>query len=61
MAETRGDTIRWTHLKALFEQALEQPAATRADWVERACAGDGTLHAEVLSIRRPKRPEDISR
>jgi serine/threonine protein kinase/tetratricopeptide (TPR) repeat protein len=41
---------RWERIERLFYEALEQTPETRAAWLERACAGDPGLHAEVASL-----------
>lgn len=43
---------RWARVKTLFAQALEEPAADRAAWLERESAGDAALIAEVESLLR---------
>jgi serine/threonine-protein kinase len=40
----------WPQVKALFAQALEQPAQTRDAWITAACADDVALAAEVRSL-----------
>ena len=37
----------WTRLKSLFQGAIEQPAATRREWLTHASAGDAALLAHV--------------
>lgn len=41
---------RWRQVKELLWAALEQESASRAEWLERACAGDESLHREVESL-----------
>src|SRR5215216_4410827 len=41
---------QWERLKALFNGALEQPAATRQDWIQRQAAGDEMLAREVAAL-----------
>ena len=40
----------WAAVKALFARAMEQPSIERAAFVERECAGDAALRAEVESL-----------
>lgn len=40
----------WTRVKALFEQALDQPAAARRAWLRQAAAGDEALLREAESL-----------
>ena len=40
----------WNRLKALFEEGLDQPAATRRDWLQRAAAGDEALLREAEAL-----------
>lgn len=42
-------TDRWDEVRALFEGALDQPEAARADWLARECP-DAALRAEVVSL-----------
>jgi len=41
---------RWARVKAVFLEALDQPASERSAFVERAAAGDSDLRAEVESL-----------
>src|ERR1700730_12967765 len=41
---------QWQHAKEVFEGALARPESERADFIDRACAGDVTLRAEVESL-----------
>jgi len=41
---------RWQKVDRVFKSALELPTEERAAFVERACAGDAELRAEVLSL-----------
>jgi len=41
------DSAHWQRLQQLFHAALEQPAAARAGFLDRACGGDGALRAAV--------------
>ena len=41
------DPSRWQRLQQLFQDALGQPAAARAAFLDRACAGDEALRADV--------------
>ena len=38
---------RWEEIGALFDAALERPAAERRDWLANICAGDAALRREV--------------
>src|SRR5919206_2078912 len=44
------DRERWRQVDGIFKSALELPTGERAAFVERACAGDEGLRAEVLSL-----------
>jgi serine/threonine protein kinase/Tol biopolymer transport system component len=44
------DRERWRQIDEIFETALELPADERAAFIERACAGDLGLRAEVESL-----------
>jgi serine/threonine protein kinase/Tol biopolymer transport system component len=44
------DRERWRQVDGIFKSALELPTGERAAFVERACAGDEELRAEVLSL-----------
>jgi len=41
---------RWRQIETLFHAAHERPAAEREAFLDRACAGDPTLRAEVGSL-----------
>ena len=41
---------RWRQIDDLLQAALEQPAAERAAYLQRACAGDDALRQEVESL-----------
>jgi serine/threonine-protein kinase len=41
---------RFSRLDELLEGALDQPAAARSAWLEKACAGDPSLRAEVEKL-----------
>jgi len=41
---------RWQQVKELFRSALEQTVEERSAYLERACAGDDDLRAEVESL-----------
>lgn len=41
---------RWELIKAVFESALKLAPNERAAFLERSCAGDSSLHAEVKSL-----------
>ncbi|MEM8559809.1 MAG: serine/threonine-protein kinase, partial [Bacteroidota bacterium] len=45
-----GSADRWQRVEAVFEQALERPPAERAAFLDRACADDADLRAEVESL-----------
>ena len=38
---------RWRQIDAVFQEALDLPAADRAAFLDRACAGDADLRREV--------------
>ena len=40
----------WPRVRAIFEEALGQPAEARTAWVETACAGDEALAREVRAL-----------
>jgi serine/threonine-protein kinase len=44
------DAERWRRIQALFHEALELPVSERGAHLEAACAGDGTLRAEVQAL-----------
>jgi len=44
------DRPDWSRVRALFQDALEWPAAERAAFLDRACEGDDALRAEVGSL-----------
>lgn len=41
---------RWELIKEIFESALKLPPGERVAFLERTCAGDSSLHAEVKSL-----------
>jgi eukaryotic-like serine/threonine-protein kinase len=41
---------RWQKVEEIFHQALEIPSADRERWIDRTCAGDAELRAEVASL-----------
>lgn len=43
-------TERWARLKAIFHDALEQPSATRGEWLARACGGDEALRLDAEAL-----------
>ena len=45
-----NDLSRRARVDALFDAALEQSASERAAWLERACAGEPSLQAEVARL-----------
>jgi eukaryotic-like serine/threonine-protein kinase len=40
----------WLSIRTLFEQAMDLPAAERAAFLERSCAGDDALRSEVEAM-----------
>jgi hypothetical protein len=44
------DRETWSRINEAFHRALEQPPEARAEFLDRACAGDPRVHAEVLSL-----------
>ncbi len=52
MAETVEDRDWWRRVEEVFAGALDLPEADRAAYLEKACAGDATLQAEVQSLLR---------
>lgn len=44
------DPARWELVRSVLEEALDLPPAGRAAFVDRACAGDAELRAEVLVL-----------
>jgi serine/threonine protein kinase/WD40 repeat protein len=44
------DRQRWQHIQTIFEAALRHDTAGRAVFVDRACASDAALRAEVLAL-----------
>ena len=55
-AGTRGGSAvtseRWARLKALFDQAVEQPAFAREAWADGACADDAELRTELQAAHQ---------
>jgi serine/threonine-protein kinase len=41
---------RWQRVKTLFAEAMERPVDERGAFLDAACAGDPSLHAEVASL-----------
>jgi eukaryotic-like serine/threonine-protein kinase len=41
---------RRQQIEAIFEAALQRPAAARREWLREACSSDGALHAAVLRL-----------
>jgi GAF domain-containing protein len=41
---------RWPHVKSLLARVLDEDSAHRKTFLDRACGGDDTLRAEVLSL-----------
>ena len=46
------DPQHWQQVKEVFEGALECQGSARTDFLDRVCAGDVTLRAEVESLLR---------
>ncbi len=46
---------RWDRLKALFAQCLEQPESERSAWLERECADDAELRADIGRLLAQRR------
>ena len=44
------DSRRWQRIQELFEQALEQPAARRRDWLQAACGDDASMIRQVEAM-----------
>ena len=44
------DRETWARINEIFHQALEEPPGERSQFLDRACAGDPRVHAEVLSL-----------
>ncbi len=44
------DAARWAHIKALFDEALEQAPSARAAFVTERAEGDADLEDEVLAL-----------
>jgi eukaryotic-like serine/threonine-protein kinase len=44
------DATRWTHLEALFAQAVELPPRERSAFCDWQCAGDRELHTELTAL-----------
>jgi len=40
----------WDRVKGLFQEALERPAAARAEWLRERCGGDCELLAEIEAL-----------
>ncbi len=53
------DSKRWQRIAALFEQAVELPAASREDWVRATAAGDAELADAVLNMLRSDAAERL--
>jgi len=41
---------RWQQIEAIFQTAVDLKAADRAAFIEKACAGDTELKAEVAKL-----------
>jgi len=52
------DAERWQRLKEVFHGALEQDPASRAAYLDEACAGDAALRAEVDALIANHEEED---
>jgi eukaryotic-like serine/threonine-protein kinase len=59
MSLTR-DAQRWQRLKTLVADALALPLAQRAGYVQRSCAGEPDLQAELESLLAAAEPEDTA-
>jgi len=55
MMTLRRGVRRWSRVKAVFLDALEQPDDRRNDFLVQACAGDDSLLREVESLLRSDR------
>ena len=44
------DRSRHERIREVFQAALDQPAAERAAFLNRACTGDTDLHRDVASL-----------
>jgi eukaryotic-like serine/threonine-protein kinase len=49
-ADTALTPERWQQIKEVFAEAQDRMPAERADFLEKACAGDGSLQNEVESL-----------
>lgn len=49
---------RWRQVEALFEQALDHEPSARDAFLDRACAGDAALRAEIASLLAADRGAD---
>ncbi len=54
---TRDDASLWSRAKDVLHRLLELPEAERLGAVERECAGDTALRAEVMSLLAASAPE----
>src|SRR6266542_5136526 len=43
-------TDRWHRVEQLFMEAVDQPAATRADFLARTCGADAGMRGEIASL-----------
>ncbi len=50
MAEASADVDRWGRLKAVFQGALDRPAAERRAWVDSQAPDDPALAREVIAL-----------
>ncbi|HEY7820232.1 MAG TPA: serine/threonine-protein kinase, partial [Vicinamibacteria bacterium] len=49
---------RFSRVDELLERALDEPAATRSAWLEKACGGDRALRAEVEKLLKLAERDD---
>ena len=50
---------RFEQIEALFQEALERPAAERRAWLREVCHGDAALYREVASLIDSHHPEQL--
>ena len=56
-----GMALDWSRVKALFAQALDEPADVRDAWLNEQCRGDEALLAEVRSLLAAQATADSQR
>ncbi|MFZ0478738.1 MAG: hypothetical protein WAL71_06280 [Terriglobales bacterium] len=54
------DSERWQQIKELFVVTLQQEESERHVFLEQACAGDGSLREEVMSLLAHEKDSDDS-